>query len=213
MFSFLHIIEPRHEISNNVVCVTSKCSDHPVHTRSLIRAFTSRLNILWVLSYSKVTGWTSFVFLSWKGGCTCLSECTLVKMPHCLKSYVTALLWYLQEKLSLGALPQSRFLLAHLGLLVSEHHGQSLSLLLNSGVLALSQTILRLVGKYCFLHIQYEWNSLSWVWIRDYKNLSWLWGWDRKILPEDRSLASRGLLSDDKQWLWGTHFSIPSSHE
>ena len=38
--------EPRHEISNNVVCVTSKASDQPVHTRSLIRTFASRLNIL-----------------------------------------------------------------------------------------------------------------------------------------------------------------------
>ena len=40
------IIEPRHEISNNVVFATSKASDQPVHTRSLIRAFASRLNIL-----------------------------------------------------------------------------------------------------------------------------------------------------------------------
>ena len=39
-------IEPRHEISNNVVCATSKGSDQPAHTRSLIRAFASRLNIL-----------------------------------------------------------------------------------------------------------------------------------------------------------------------
>ena len=39
------IIEPRHEISNNVVCATSKGSDQPAHTRSLIRAFASRLNI------------------------------------------------------------------------------------------------------------------------------------------------------------------------
>ena len=31
-------IEPRHEISNNVVCATSKGSDQPAHTRSLIRA-------------------------------------------------------------------------------------------------------------------------------------------------------------------------------
>ena len=38
--------EPRHEISNNVVCATSKGSDQPAHTRSLIRAFASRLNIL-----------------------------------------------------------------------------------------------------------------------------------------------------------------------
>ena len=40
------ISEPRHKISNNVVCATSKGSDQPAHTRSLIRAFASRLNIL-----------------------------------------------------------------------------------------------------------------------------------------------------------------------
>ena len=38
--------EPVHKISNNVVCATSKGSDQPAHTRSLIKAFTSRLNIL-----------------------------------------------------------------------------------------------------------------------------------------------------------------------
>ena len=40
------IIEPVHEISNNVVCATSKGSDQPAHTRSLIRAFACRLSIL-----------------------------------------------------------------------------------------------------------------------------------------------------------------------
>ena len=44
--------EPVHEISNNVVCANSKASDQPVHTRSLIRAFASRLSILRLLSYS-----------------------------------------------------------------------------------------------------------------------------------------------------------------
>ena len=38
--------EPVHEISNNVVCATSKASDQPAHTRSLIRGFASRLSIL-----------------------------------------------------------------------------------------------------------------------------------------------------------------------
>ena len=38
--------EPVHEISNNVVCATSKASDQPAHTRSLIRAFASLLSIL-----------------------------------------------------------------------------------------------------------------------------------------------------------------------
>ena len=43
----LHIaFEPVHEISNNVVCATSKASDQPAHTRSLIRAFASRLSIV-----------------------------------------------------------------------------------------------------------------------------------------------------------------------
>ena len=38
--------EPVHEISNNLVCATSKASDQPAHTRSLIRAFASHLSIL-----------------------------------------------------------------------------------------------------------------------------------------------------------------------
>ena len=39
-------IELQHEIFNNVVCTTSKGSDQPAHTRSLIRAFASRLTSL-----------------------------------------------------------------------------------------------------------------------------------------------------------------------
>ena len=46
MYFYKYIIEPRHEISNNVVCATSKASDQPAHTRSLIRTFASLLNIL-----------------------------------------------------------------------------------------------------------------------------------------------------------------------
>ena len=40
------IYEPRHEICNNVVCATSKGSNQRLHTRSLVRAFASRINIL-----------------------------------------------------------------------------------------------------------------------------------------------------------------------
>ena len=43
--------EPVHEISNNVVSATSKASDKPAHTRSLIRAFACRLNIRGLLCY------------------------------------------------------------------------------------------------------------------------------------------------------------------
>ena len=52
------IIEPVHEISNNEVCATSKASDQPAHTRSLIRAFASRLSFLWLLSYLLNTIWS-----------------------------------------------------------------------------------------------------------------------------------------------------------
>ena len=45
------LYEPQHEISNNVVCATSKGSDQPAHKRSLIRAFASRLNFLLLFSY------------------------------------------------------------------------------------------------------------------------------------------------------------------
>ena len=41
-----NIYGPVHEISNNVVCATSKASDQPAHMRSLIRAFASPLSIL-----------------------------------------------------------------------------------------------------------------------------------------------------------------------
>ena len=50
--------KPVHEISNNVVCATSKASDQPAHMPSLIRAFASRLNVLWVLSYWLNTIWS-----------------------------------------------------------------------------------------------------------------------------------------------------------
>ena len=42
----IYDFEPVHEISNNVVCATSKTSDQPAHMRSLVRAFASRWSIL-----------------------------------------------------------------------------------------------------------------------------------------------------------------------
>ena len=66
-------IEPPQEISNNVVCASSKAPDKPAHTRSLIRAFDNRLN-----------------FLSSRGGCTGSSESSLVRKSHCWKSHVAA---------------------------------------------------------------------------------------------------------------------------
>ena len=73
-----------HEISNNQVCATSKASDQPAQTRSLIRVFASRLRFLWLLSHLE--------FLSLKGSCRGSSKSTLVKMSNCWKSHATALM-------------------------------------------------------------------------------------------------------------------------
>ena len=40
------MIGPRHEISNNVVCATSKASDQPGHTPCLIIDFANHVSIL-----------------------------------------------------------------------------------------------------------------------------------------------------------------------
>ena len=78
------IIEPRHEISNNVVCATSKGSDQP---RSVIRVFASRLNILMILS---LLIRHHLEFLSLKGALTGSSESILVKTLHCWISLVAS---------------------------------------------------------------------------------------------------------------------------
>ena len=79
---FCYSNEPLHELSNNVVRATSKASDQPAHTRSLIRVFASRLSILLNEHH--------LAFLSLKGGCRGSSESTRVKMPHCWKSHALA---------------------------------------------------------------------------------------------------------------------------
>ena len=43
--TLITMTEPRHKISNNVVCATSKGSDQPAHTRRLIIAVSSHFNI------------------------------------------------------------------------------------------------------------------------------------------------------------------------
>ena len=71
------IIEPRHEIPNNVVCVTSKGSGQP------------KQSLCWSLEYSipvKLLTEHHLECLSLKGGSRGSSESTLVKMSHCWKS-------------------------------------------------------------------------------------------------------------------------------
>ena len=59
-----------------------------------------------------------------------------------------------ERSMNLGSLPQARFILAMLGILTAEQPASGISLLLNSGLLALLQTLLRLAGKWLlFSHI------------------------------------------------------------
>ena len=74
------------KIFNNVVCATSKASDQPAHTRSLIIAFASHLHTASV----KLLTEHHLEFLSLKGGYTGPHKSTFVKIPHSWKSCVTA---------------------------------------------------------------------------------------------------------------------------
>ena len=90
-FGITKVNEPRHESSNNVVCMVcapSKGSDQPAHTRSLIRAFACRLNIIYIKL--KLLTEQHLEFLSLTGDRTGSSESTLVKMPQCWKSHIMA---------------------------------------------------------------------------------------------------------------------------
>ena len=78
--------EPQHETLNHVVSVTSKGSDQPAHTHSLIRAFDSRL----IFYESKLLNEHHLEFLSLKEGCTGSTESIHVKMAHCWKSHMAA---------------------------------------------------------------------------------------------------------------------------
>ena len=73
-----------HEVSNNVVCATSKASDQPAQ---------SDQSLCLSLEYSmtdKLLAEDHLEFLRLKGGCTGSSESTHVKMSHCWKSHVAA---------------------------------------------------------------------------------------------------------------------------
>ena len=72
---------PVHEISNNVVCATNKISDQP--DQSLYSSLEYSMSVKLLTKHL-------LEVLSLKGGCTCSSESTLVKVPHCWKSRVTA---------------------------------------------------------------------------------------------------------------------------
>ena len=70
-----------HEISNNLVCMTSKASDTPARIYA-----QSDQSLCYSLEYSMIVKLLTehyLAFLSLKGGCTGSSESTLVKMSNC----------------------------------------------------------------------------------------------------------------------------------
>ena len=76
-------------LSNYVVCVTSKASkNQPAHTAQCDQTLCLSLEYSMTV---KVLIEHHLEFLHLKGGCTGSPEFSLVKMPHCWKSHVTAL--------------------------------------------------------------------------------------------------------------------------
>ena len=84
--------EPVHEISNIEVCETSKSSDQPAHTRSLIRAFLSKCQIVWNLLFSE--GWKLPFASIWK-----LVRRTETRLlwPHTVNSEIFASVLFLRN--------------------------------------------------------------------------------------------------------------------
>lgn len=64
---------------------------------------------------------------------------------------------------SIGTIPQARFLLSMLHMLSLKHGSNSLSLLLNSGLLALTQSLLKLIGECCPVSFIQAWNVSLWI--------------------------------------------------
>ena len=80
-----------HEISNNVVCATSKASDQPAQSdQSLCLSLEYSLSV-------KLLTENHLEFLSFKGGCRGSSEFTHVKMQHCWKSLALAHIVFLAQ--------------------------------------------------------------------------------------------------------------------
>ena len=66
--------------------VTTKGSDQPAHMRSLIRAFASHFNILWILSDWLDIIWSVSKLKRWLHRLVWVYD----RMPHCWKSRATA---------------------------------------------------------------------------------------------------------------------------
>ena len=81
--------EPVHEISSDQQSLRSACA-HAQSDQSLCLSLEYPMSVKLLTEHH-------LRFLSLKGGCTGSSEYTLVKMPHCWKSRVTANILYSKE--------------------------------------------------------------------------------------------------------------------
>ena len=82
MHTVLGIIEPRHEIPNNVQSLKSACA-YAQSDQSLCLSLDYSMTV-------KLMAVHHLEFLSLKGGCTGSFESTLVNIPYCWKSHVVA---------------------------------------------------------------------------------------------------------------------------
>ena len=81
-YLLLLLFEPVHEISNNVICATSKAA-YAQSDQSLCLSLEYSMTVKLLTEHH-------LEFLHLKGGCTGSTESTHVKMPHYWKSHVTA---------------------------------------------------------------------------------------------------------------------------
>lgn len=93
---------------------------------------------------------------------------------------------------SLGTIPQARFLLAMIHMLSLKHGSNSLSLLLNSGILALTQSILRLIGEYRSVTHTHTGCAHLWMEVFDVSSVVVFPGPSTDSSEEDLSLCAHG---------------------
>ena len=86
-----------HEISNNVVCVTSKASDQPAHMRGLIRAIAGYFEYSMTV---KLLIEHHLQFQSLKGDYEGSPGSAVVKMSNCWKSHAAAQFSYYSYRIN-----------------------------------------------------------------------------------------------------------------
>lgn len=87
------------------------------------------------------------MYCMWRTLSTCFVK--LVKSALTFKTRIFCIHTAVKEAggYTLGSFTSSRFILAHLAMITSEHGAVDLSLLLSNGLMGLTQSVVRLAGK------------------------------------------------------------------